>query len=164
MLAKYRRLIGLPATDRDIALECNTPTIAGLDLAAIEARVNAAMPAPWMAESRHDMKIIFVGDIPGIRPASCILMDGSDIDRSANADFIAHARQDIPALLSALKRSEEVREELVRALESVLESIGCVGLCAASDVIDNIQFVVRAAPMTPSISALIERLEKPYGR
>jgi len=70
-----------------------------LDLQAIRARVEAATPAPWTA---HDDGLVWpdrMGD-----PVS-----GSE--QLADAEFIAAARSDIPALLAALDEAQRERDD-----------------------------------------------------
>lgn len=65
----------------------------------ITARINAASPGPWkaMLEGRDHMS-----------GSSCITMPtgGIDIDGASDADieFIANAREDVPYLVSEIKR------------------------------------------------------------
>lgn len=75
-----------------------------LDVDAIEARANAATPGPWklwgmtVMTDRHG-----TGDV-----ADCDdIAFTADPDRGLrtfNADFIAHAREDIPALVAEVRR------------------------------------------------------------
>jgi hypothetical protein len=72
-----------------------------LDLDAIEKRVKAARPGPWIS-SAEEMEGAWLFD------ATVWLPDGSmgvAIDGSvADAEFIAHARDNIPALLDEVAR------------------------------------------------------------
>jgi hypothetical protein len=77
------------------------------DLRAIEARANAATPGPWQARHRH-------AEMTAEDDESCGL--GLEIDgppeawnrgqfaRGSDAQFIAHARADIPALIAEIRR------------------------------------------------------------
>ena len=71
-----------------------------LDLEGIKARVEAATPGPWTNESGDD-RSWFSGEwlIGDVRHSA--LGFAQDC---ANGRFITHARQDIPALLTALAR------------------------------------------------------------
>jgi len=72
-------------------------------LAAIAARASAAASGPWrpMLEG-HDHS----------SGSSCILtsVGGIDLDGASDADieFMAHARQDVPYLISELQRLAEI--------------------------------------------------------
>lgn len=63
-----------------------------IDLEAIEARVNAASEGPWINRPEKSFNVQSVNK----NIASCF--------RTGNAEFIAHAREDIPALLAEVKR------------------------------------------------------------
>jgi len=87
--------------------------VSELDLDAIEARAKAATPGPWDYE--HDTELE-----KGCRCGSCLEpIDGRMIVESrkhdmvavADARFIAHAREDVPALIAELRR---LREENAR--------------------------------------------------
>lgn len=88
-----------------------------LNLDEIEARANRATPGPWIPEN-NSFKRIFHGEHVVCDPYSAlpdpkhkshsILFE----QRDANADFIAHARTDIPALIAEVKRLREENERL----------------------------------------------------
>jgi len=63
-----------------------------LDLDAIRARLAAATPGPWTA---HPDGLVW-SDLPGDPVSGSV--------EQANAELIAHARQDIPALLAEVER------------------------------------------------------------
>jgi hypothetical protein len=75
---------------------------AGVDLAAIEARANAATPGPWrFPYGRRECRVIDDGGryiaetgLPGL--------NGADDD----AEFIAHARTDVDALVAAVRERD----------------------------------------------------------
>lgn len=78
-----------------------------LDLGAIRDRVTAATPGPWTALHRHvgltadDDETAGLGlEIEGPPEA----WNRGQFARGADATFIAHARQDVPALLAAIER------------------------------------------------------------
>lgn len=78
--------------------------ISDIELDEMEARCNAATPAPWQSfiEGRdHLSGSNFIRT--GGRDDSCpdIELIGAT---HADQDFIAHARQDIPALIAELRR------------------------------------------------------------
>lgn len=82
-----------------------------LDLAAIEARANAATPGPWQRDERY---VVGGEDIPGSRPGGEVIAQAQPTlsawreyelsQRVANAEFIAHAREDVPALVAEVRR------------------------------------------------------------
>lgn len=83
------------------------------DIAGIEARANAASPGPWDerrigrlgngdGESQHE-QLCTPDDIGVIM----LEHDGSD-EGNANAEFIAHARADIPRLIAEVRRLRAV--------------------------------------------------------
>lgn len=82
-----------------------------LDLEAIRGRADAATPGPWWAWDRGVGWHIAVG--PGVddrgRPDR-LLPEGerTDIDRREDAEFIAAARQDVPALVAELERLQRL--------------------------------------------------------
>ena len=69
-----------------------------IDLEAIEARANAATPGPWGegGATVYDEQLIPI--------CHCMATRDRYKDERQNADFIAHAREDIPALLAEVKR------------------------------------------------------------
>ncbi len=83
------------------------------DLLEIEARANAATPGPWMQSLRFH-----------------VVTDDSNCDDIAgttfpiDADFIAHARADIPPLVA------EVRRLQVDAAKTTLDGLGVQALVA----------------------------------
>lgn len=81
------------------------------ELAAIEARANAATPGPWKLWNGYDLAYPNVGicgvcrigpegSIAGVRGAEQRDVLGS----SEDLEFIASARQDIPALIAEVRR------------------------------------------------------------
>ena len=64
-------------------------------LDAIEARANAATEGPWHRGGQGGASIILSPEV--------YVAQTSGLRWAANADFIAHARQDVPALVSALR-------------------------------------------------------------
>lgn len=87
------------------------------ELAAIKARVEAATPGPWkweLSPANYDIGYMKGGDgsnmclfpaIKKIRNGRLIMME--------TADFIAHSRTDIPALLAHV----EAQAERIKGLE-----------------------------------------------
>jgi hypothetical protein len=71
------------------------------DLAAVEARANAATPGPWMIT--HDGGLIVKSDAGFICDFAC----GTGT-HAHDANFIATARTDVPLLLAEVKRLQIV--------------------------------------------------------
>ena len=98
------------------ALAFEVSRMTDLDLAAIRARAEAATKGPWevcafdSGHSKFEMSVSVITESAGDRICD---MDGlgrtwNEIDARddgmADAEFIAHAREDIPALLAELDR------------------------------------------------------------
>lgn len=81
-----------------------------LDRQAIRERAKAATKGPW---EQHPVSQRIV-----LRPGSAIEgrspFEIGELERIADAEFIAHARTDIPALLAELERAEQVLRGLQR--------------------------------------------------
>ena len=73
-------------------------------LAEIEARAAAATPGPWEADGEPNNRIVWCG------PEDRVCFMTSNGRGVENGDFIAHARDDIPALLAELKELRAERE------------------------------------------------------
>lgn len=81
-----------------------------VDLDAVEARAVAATPGPWGLRDHEGLSAI-------CHPCGWVLEDSADADMR-DRRFIAHAREDIPALLAEVRALREVAEaarELARA-------------------------------------------------
>ena len=104
-------------------------------LAAIEVRVSSATPGPWFTDDRNDGEIWAGEENPGCAKAGDIhvadvfpvadLMEyyhASEVNDPwlANANFIAHAREDIPALLAEVDR---LRAQLLRCHDKMAAGI-----------------------------------------
>ncbi len=76
------------------------------DIDAIKARAEAATPGEWQATTHWEVSAI------SQHIALCAEMNGR-----WNAEFIAHARTDIPALLAYIAALNEVIERLEAAKE-----------------------------------------------
>jgi hypothetical protein len=86
------------------------------DLDAIETRTNAATPGPWCTDSWE----IYQGTayVPGISMwigETCRGTTSPEQDR-ADAEFVAAARTDVPALLAEVARLKRQREYLLGQL------------------------------------------------
>ena len=77
-----------------------------LDLDAIEARANAATDGPWTLH--EDDGDTFRAPAWEVRPASGEMVARLRDWASADAEFIAHARTDVPALLAEVRRLRAV--------------------------------------------------------
>lgn len=95
-----------------------------LDIDAIEVRASAASPGPWRSDGRPTnfsqntsvesercriAEMCSVAeldddwvDVPGYSDVT------TDTKAEANADFIAHAREDIPALIAYIREREQL--------------------------------------------------------
>ena len=77
----------------------------------IEARANAATEGPWEweGEAKAEWEIGANSLVPSRRPDDPVLYgygydaSGIEVKSPADAEFIAHARTDVPALVAALK-------------------------------------------------------------
>lgn len=70
-------------------------------LAAIAARADAATPGPWESLDNGDRVIAWTGrrdDAIGIREFDYVIPE--PMDSAVDAEFIAHARTDVPALVA----------------------------------------------------------------
>jgi hypothetical protein len=84
-----------------------------LDLAAIGARVDQATSGPWWAWDRGVGWCIAVGSPVDVdecgRPADYLPAgDRTDIERREDAEFIAAARHDVPALAAEVERLQRL--------------------------------------------------------
>jgi hypothetical protein len=81
-----------------------------LDLDAIEARAEVTTPGPWFKVNDTDVCWSANGTHPEV--AVCLRTEDVGVVQSheANADFIAHARTDISALVAELRAAREVVE------------------------------------------------------
>lgn len=95
-------------------------------LAEIKAREQAAMPGPWEYEcfgryEDHD---------------ECILKTGTDeceISAKEDAEFIAHARTDIPVLIAEVERLTKFCDEWCSGEDQYQETVNKLD-CARSDL------------------------------
>jgi len=81
----------------------------------IRRRAEAATPGPWHVDhvsNNHDMTFIWGQLLANWTPWTTQRVFAGDVDIE-DAAFIAHCREDVPDLLSALDR----RDELIRFLE-----------------------------------------------
>lgn len=138
-----------------------------IDLDAIEARANAATQGPWGIESCGEkgdgsnmIGVLFDADVdtncerpilgwaPQCRPVTEefieyyrdeLVAECEHRNRNSgnDAEFIAHARTDIPALIAECRSLRNSHDSLVKALEGFLDGAEddcgnpCYGECAA---------------------------------
>jgi hypothetical protein len=76
-----------------------------IDLERIEARANAATPRPWEAQRSGRRGKCVAG--PGGVIIFCGAYSEYGCGDDANAEFAAHAREDIPALVAEVRRLRE---------------------------------------------------------
>ena len=101
-----------------------------LELEVIEERANAATPGPWI-EVKKSVRVLTNFSPKGKAPSgyeggicNCLGCYRPGIDRqsdlnlqaAANAEFIAHAREDVPELIEDIRI---LRSELKRAIETL---------------------------------------------
>lgn len=96
------------------------------ELAAIEARANAATPGPWRDEGPDERRPRYPHDaivgpaedcgIPAMIAKARGFYHSAEVE-TANSQFIAHAREDVPALVAEVRR---LRAELHMATKAAL--------------------------------------------
>lgn len=86
-------------------------TVSAVDLATIEARANAATPGPWTCREYW-----FNHDGP---PDAHVVVDGKPVEmfRYHDAEFIARAREDIPALVARIEELEREVEDRIKKVD-----------------------------------------------
>jgi len=101
------------------------------ELEAIEARASAATPGPWKID---EMEMYIHGGDGFMVMSRCPLNDqwqvrghGAEVSgkrprgsQDANAEFIVHARADVPALVAEVKRLRVQNSKLVKAAASAV--------------------------------------------
>lgn len=96
-------------------------------LAAIEARADAAYPAPWKAWDRGiGYEVHTIHDEP-------LNYQHRETFGKADAEFIANARTDVPALL-AMVREQRARLDAVLALCDTAEKYGVYHVIQAATI------------------------------
>ena len=135
-----------------------------LDLAAIEAREKAATPGPWSADPTGsvcadvDLRSDARGEtiLPQVGPmevAECYRSE-SPGERGNNAEFIAHARTDVPSLLAKVAELQGRVDELTGQVEGRDETIQRVRDLAAKHPRDPKGFVSGWIPAAHVIAAI----------
>jgi hypothetical protein len=93
------------------------------DVDAIRRRAEKATPGPWVHDTakndEHDTSApdLVVGPAPDY--ATLMLIQPRIGQEYRDASFVAHAREDIPALLTEVTRLRNALEELADAADSV---------------------------------------------
>lgn len=145
---------------REAALQ--TPTLSP-DLAAIQTRLEAATDGPWIAVTdtgRKDGVALVGAEADRGTGRAVAVLAGTNGRRHADAEFIAHARQDVPALLAALARVRDLtdptrnpwyvgRDQILAALDGPAMAV------PEPDVLRNVYDAYRAvrdAPYQPAPS------------
>lgn len=124
------------------------PVTPSLDLEAIEARANAATPGPWfwnsyakvsaapLVQAEEDWPIdeateevadfgrFYVEAMATVAWVPPRMGDTATGRHAADADLIAHAREDIPALVAALRERDARLVALEAALRELVEQVG----------------------------------------
>jgi len=132
-----------------------------VDLDAIRARAEAATPGPWRAEQYDDCFI---------EPKICMIPANGCYDYKkfwGNSQFIAHAREDIPALLDYIDRITETEriecyatQQIEAERDALLEEVERLreALKGAQVIANQAGRIIRDAKWIP----VGERLPKEY--
>jgi hypothetical protein len=99
-----------------------------LDLDAIAARANAAYPPPWRAGVTENEAKVWAHDPEALGGPSvgerCVFIANKHYPHTANREFIAHARDDVPALVARVRdltaELDEARRLLAKATRGEL--------------------------------------------
>lgn len=100
-----------------------------LDLDGIKARVEAATPAPWQ-RANH---VVDMGP-PSDSPFAVCHSDADPSPSPQNAEFIAHAREDVPALIAEVERYRDTLEDLAKDCEAFPEDHRWAAIMTATAV------------------------------
>ena len=84
-------------------------------LAEIRARVEAATPGPWEVDDKYSDKFV-VCELDEYVAVSASADADIGLDGGPDAEFIAHARRDIPDLLDDLDALRAERDKLLLEL------------------------------------------------
>lgn len=87
-----------------------------LDLDAIEARCETAQPGPWTVDGSMNNRHVATVGRHYIRTAN---RDGRSAHNSQTAEFIAHARTDVPALVAACRQLAVLVHDLRDEVEAL---------------------------------------------
>ncbi len=87
-----------------------------LDLDAIRARADAATPGPWDCERPNQAYRIYELSSQSPQGLNETLAEISGFNASADAEFITHARTDIPALLAEVDQLRKIVSDVLHVL------------------------------------------------
>jgi hypothetical protein len=133
-----------------------------LDLEAIRKRAEAATAGPWVAVPEDDDRCDGIySEAPvadddesrfknGDRLAIVITDSGYYPPMMPDAEFIAAARQDIPALLSALEATREAGEKLLTALPADMALWRAMGIDTVPFNMARLHMLAALAIVAPS--------------
>lgn len=134
-----------------------------IDLEAIKARAEKATAGPWCWDNRgekcNDIQVgVACGkndeDLSGninnleIYDVQYVESITQDVNKTANADFIAHARTDVPALMREVERLQTSQARMANALKGVQEHLNgnqAIGEEAAAKLLEEAQADFEAA-------------------
>lgn len=111
-----------------------------INLKAIRERCEKATDGPWLAEDdsqkvNKDLSLAFTA-VKLTTGKNLLRLIGSP---NLNAEFIAHARTDIPALLDWIERAAAILPEYACAKDSTHEDVfECLG-CVAADLLAELE-------------------------
>lgn len=105
-------------------------------LEEIKKREAAAMPGPWRwtQEEGH-------GANNFLRCDGCHVPIAEHMSGFPNCEFIAHARTDIPDLLSALAAATNERDDAVKRAERAEALLGQIRKTVTNDEIDDVKMM-----------------------
>lgn len=110
-----------------------------LDLTAIRARAEAATPGPWIGVGDRRSKSAYglVGRLSDRGTGNAIaVLAGVGMDRVADAEFIGHARTDIPDLLARLTELEAENSRFREVVRRVLDRHDTIQTLCEADEFD----------------------------
>lgn len=93
-----------------------------LNLDAIEARANAATEGPWESLDRGDRLVAWRQRDDELGIAAFDYVVPEPMDNADDAEFIAHARTDVPALVAEVRRLRDIEAEAYRRALDVIEA------------------------------------------
>ena len=135
----------------------------------IEARANAATEGPWEweGEAKAEWELGANSLVPSRRPDDPVLYgygydaSGIEVKTPADAEFIAHARTDVPWLLEQVERRDKALEA-VRALHKPVEVEPSETICSGCSTLRGQGETARYFPFTeypcPTVTAIRQHL------
>jgi hypothetical protein len=85
------------------------------ELQAIRERCEKATPGPWRTVGKkpgYEVEMIVAGDYADEGEPDLVVEVWASADNKADAEFIAHAREDVPKLLDEVKELREINDWL----------------------------------------------------